>query len=79
VASARVWAENCNHYLGARIGCDYCCGHWIALALTAIYRPHVVHSSVAVLDYLFTAFLIAWLSAAQWQPVTALVKLSSRD
>ncbi len=52
-------------FLGELVSCGYCFGHWVAFALVAIYRPRLF-VSWAFLDYLLTAFVIAWVSGAQW-------------
>lgn len=34
----QIW----NPFLGHLAACHYCTGHWAALALVAIYQPHLV-------------------------------------
>ena len=51
--------------LGELLSCGYCLGHWVAFALTAIYRPRLFEMWWP-LDYFLTALVIAWLSGIQW-------------
>jgi hypothetical protein len=75
----RLWAKNRSHFLGAGIGCGYCLSHWVAMALVAIYRPRVLLSSLALLDYVLTAFFIAWLAALQWALLMAILKFGGKE
>ena len=54
-----------NPFLGEMLSCGYCFGHWVALALVAVYRPRLFHAWLP-LDYLLTALIITWLGAVQW-------------
>lgn len=47
------------------MSCGYCFSHWVAFALVAIYHPRLLESWW-LMDYFFTALVIAWLSAFQW-------------
>lgn len=51
--------------LGELLSCGYCLGHWVAFALTAIYRPRLMDAWWP-LDYFLTALVIAWLAGVQW-------------
>lgn len=62
---ARNWVKTKNSFLGELISCGYCFGHWVAFALTAMYKPRLLESWW-LLDYILTAFVIAWLAAVQW-------------
>ncbi len=64
-ASLREWAKSRIAWLGKLLACGYCSSVWIALALTAVYRPRLFEAWWP-LDYLLTAVFIAWLSAFQW-------------
>jgi hypothetical protein len=61
----REWLKTQSTFLGDLFSCGYCFGHWIAFALTAIYRPRLFHAWWP-LDYFLTALVIAWLSGIQW-------------
>jgi hypothetical protein len=61
----REWVKKRNSSLGKLLSCGYCFGYWVALALVAIYRPKIF-DSWWLLDYFFTALVIAWLGAFQW-------------
>jgi hypothetical protein len=64
-APLREWGRARSSRVGKLLGCGYCIGFWTAFGLVAIYRPRV-YNHWWLLDYLLTAFLIAWLSAFQW-------------
>lgn len=61
----REWLKKKNSFLGELFSCCYCFGHWVAFALVAIYKPTLFHTWW-LLDYFFTALVIAWFSAIQW-------------
>jgi hypothetical protein len=61
----REWAKRKNSLFGELLSCGYCFGHWVALALVAIYRPRLFELWW-LLDYFLTALVIAWLGAFQW-------------
>jgi len=64
-AAVREWAKARSALLGELLCCGYCFGHWVAFAVTAIYRPRLFVCWWP-LDYLLTALVIAWLSGFQW-------------
>jgi hypothetical protein len=64
-APCRDWIGCRNRLLGELISCGYCCGHWIAFALVAIYQPRLFFAWWPI-DYFFTAIAISGLSAFQW-------------
>ncbi len=61
----REWTKSKNVFLGELVSCGYCFGHWVAFVLVAIYQPKFFELWW-ILDYLFTALVIAWISAFQW-------------
>jgi len=61
----REWTKRKSKFLGELFSCGYCFGHWVAFALTAIYRPRLLESWWLT-DYFLTALVIAWLSGLQW-------------
>lgn len=61
----REWVKRRNVFFGELISCGYCFSHWVAFALVAIYRPRLFESWW-LMDYFFTAIVIAWLGALQW-------------
>jgi hypothetical protein len=65
IAPTRERLKRKNPLLGELISCGYCLGHWVAFGLVAIYRPRLFHAWW-LLDYFFTALVIAWLAGAQW-------------
>lgn len=64
-APPREWLKKRSHFWGELVSCGYCFGHWVALALVALYRPRLFELWW-LLDYFLTALIIAWLSAFQW-------------
>lgn len=61
----REWVKKRNAFLGELLSCGYCFSHWIAFIMVAIYRPRLFESWW-LLDYFFTAIVIAWLASLQW-------------
>jgi hypothetical protein len=61
----REWIKKKSTLLGELFSCGYCFGHWAAFFLTILYRPRLFNFWW-LLDYFFTALIIAWLSAVQW-------------
>lgn len=61
----REWLHEKNSFLGKLFSCGYCFGHWVAFALTALYRPRLF-DLWALLDYFLTALVISWFAAFQW-------------
>lgn len=61
----REWLLKKSSFLGDLFSCGYCFGHWVAFALTAVYKPRLFHAWWP-LDYFLTALVIAWLSGIQW-------------
>ncbi|MCB9500633.1 MAG: DUF1360 domain-containing protein [Deferribacteres bacterium] len=60
----RAWT-NSKKILGGLLSCGYCFGHWVAFGLVALYQPRLFHFWWLV-DYFFSALVIAWFSAYQW-------------
>lgn len=58
----RVIVKRRSKYLGEGISCQRCISHWIAFSLVDLYRPRVVWSNVAILDYFITAMVIVAIS-----------------
>ncbi|MHC4066275.1 MAG: hypothetical protein ACYSUQ_04605 [Planctomycetota bacterium] len=63
--------------LGRLLSCGYCFGHWVGIALVAIYRPRLF-DSWWLLDYFLTALVIAWLAGVQWALMCLLVKKAGK-
>lgn len=61
-ASFRSWVASKNAWFGELISCSYCTSHWVALALTAVYRPKLV-SQLTAIDFLVSVFAIVATSA----------------
>ncbi len=61
----REWIKKRSFWLGKLLACGYCLGCWIAIGLVAVYQPRLFEGWW-LLDYLLTAFVIAWLAAFQW-------------
>ncbi len=69
----REWTKSKSSLLGGLTSCGYCFAHWVAFVLVAIYQPKL-SESWWLLDYFFTALVIAWLSAFQWVLMCWLMK-----
>ena len=61
----RIWGKKTNKYLGGVLSCGFCFGVWVSASLTAIYQPRLF-VWFAPIDYIITAFVIAYFSAIQW-------------
>jgi hypothetical protein len=61
----RRWLKCRSRFVGELVSCGYCVGHWIALGLTLVYRPHILVLWWP-LDIFLTSLVVAWLSAFQW-------------
>jgi hypothetical protein len=61
----REWANKHAAILGEILACGYCCGHWIAFCLEAVYRPRLFVAWWP-LDYFLSAIVIAGLAGFQW-------------
>lgn len=64
--------------LGNLFNCGYCFGHWVAFLLVAIYRPKLFCSFFSLMDYFFTALVIAWLSGFQWIVMCYFMKIAEK-
>ena len=73
----RNWLKGKNRFWGGLISCGYCFGFWVAIALVAIYQPRLFEVW-AFLDYLLTAFIIAWFSGFQWILMCWLMKKTGK-
>lgn len=60
----REWAKRRNALVGELLSCGYCFGHWVAVALVAIYRPKLFDARW-LHDYFLTALVIVWFGAFQ--------------
>jgi len=61
----RILVRKRNELLGELVSCGYCIGHWVAFFLVIIQQFNIFNTT-NLLDYFFTALIIAWLSAIQW-------------
>lgn len=64
IDDSRLRQVNQSALLGDLVSCPYCFGHWVAFALTAVYKPRLFEVWWP-LDYFLTALVIAWLAAFQ--------------
>ena len=74
----RNWLKTKSSFLGKLFKCGYCLGHWVAFLLVAVYRPRLFISFFFLIDYFFTAFVIAWLSVFQWVVLCYLMKIAEK-
>jgi len=54
----RLWVKSRNAWAGELFSCPYCLSHWITWVAVAVYRPRLLHSGVAILDYFVSAMAI---------------------
>ena len=73
----REWAKARSFFWGELFCCGYCFGHWVAAVLVLAYRPRLFVWWWPV-DYLFTALVIAWLSAFQWAALCLLMEKAGK-
>jgi len=69
---AREFIRKRSVFLSELTNCGYCFGHWVAFALTAVYRPRLF-LAWPPLDYFLTALIIAWIGAFQWILMSRLI------
>ena len=74
----RNWLEKQITFLARLFNCGYCLGHWVAFLLVAIYQPRLFTSLFFLIDYFFTALVIAWLSGFQWIALCYMMKLTGK-
>jgi hypothetical protein len=77
LASVRAWIARRSAILGELFACGYCLGHWVALALVAIYRPRLFEAWW-LLDYFIAALVIAWLAGLQWAALCVLMEKAGK-
>lgn len=79
IARARVfrplrrWVKAHSDFFGEGVSCQYCISHWVAFALTLVYRPELLPAAhwpafaapwlLPVIDYFASAFALIGLSA----------------
>lgn len=56
-AGLRAWTAKKHALLGHLFHCFYCMSHWTVLVGMLIYRPYLLHSDMAVIDWVMTAFI----------------------
>lgn len=61
--SLRLWVDRKSAFLGELVGCPYCMSHWLAVGAMVVYRPRLVTSDVAAIDYLVTGFALVAVSS----------------
>lgn len=76
-APCREWLKVHNAFVAKTSSCGYCCGHWIAVTLVAIYRPRLF-DGYWVLDYLLTAITVAGLVSFQWLALCLLIAKANK-
>jgi hypothetical protein len=56
-AGLRAWTAKKHALLGHLFHCFYCMSHWVVFVGMVIYRPDLLHSGMAIVDWLMTAFV----------------------
>ncbi|CAI1766930.1 Uncharacterised protein [Serratia grimesii] len=57
-AALRAWTARKNDLLGHLFKCFYCMSHWVVIAGMLIYRPTLMNSDIALIDWVMTAFIV---------------------
>lgn len=56
-AAFREWTAKRNALVGHLFQCFYCLSHWVVFGGMAVYRPALLNSGVALIDWVMTAFV----------------------
>jgi len=56
-AAFREWTMKKNAMIGHLFQCFYCLSHWAVFGGMLVYRPALLHSGIAVIDWVMTAFI----------------------
>lgn len=56
-AAFREWTTKKNAMLGHLFHCFYCLSHWVVFGGVLVYRPALLHSGFALIDWVMTAFI----------------------
>ncbi|OMP89816.1 DUF1360 domain-containing protein [Raoultella terrigena] len=56
-ASFREWTAKKNALVGHLFQCFYCLSHWVVFGGMAVYRPALLNSGFALVDWVMTAFI----------------------
>lgn len=56
-AAFREWTTKKNAMMGHLFQCFYCLSHWVVFGGMLVYRPALLHSGFAFIDWVMTAFI----------------------
>lgn len=56
-AAFREWTVKKNALIGHLFQCFYCLSHWVVFGGMVIYRPALLSSDFALIDWIMTAFI----------------------
>ncbi|AKL14207.1 TPA: DUF1360 domain-containing protein [Kluyvera intermedia] len=56
-AAFREWTTKKNAMLGHLFHCFYCLSHWVVFGGMLVYRPALLQSGFALIDWVMTAFI----------------------
>ena len=56
-AAFREWTAKKNALMGHLFHCFYCLSHWVVFGGMAVYRPALLNSGFALIDWVMTAFI----------------------
>ncbi|WP_434637631.1 DUF1360 domain-containing protein [Klebsiella sp. I138] len=56
-AAFRAWTVKKNAMAGHLFQCFYCLSHWVVFGGMLVYRPALLHSGIAFIDWMMTAFI----------------------
>jgi hypothetical protein len=57
-AAFREWTTKKNALMGHLFHCFYCLSHWVVFGGMAVYRPVLLNSGFALIDWVMTAFIV---------------------
>ena len=73
----RIWMKHSSEFFGKLFSCGYCLGYWVSFAILLLgYETPILFPNYhLIFNYIFSWFLIAWLSGFQWIIMCYLFKL----
>ena len=74
---SREWIELKSKFFGKLFKCGFCFGVWMALSVEVEFRLQLF-DTYPILNYLMTAFVIAWWGAFQWVTMCCLLKFAGK-
>ncbi|RQW06329.1 DUF1360 domain-containing protein [candidate division KSB1 bacterium] len=73
----RQWLKAHSRFFGELFSCGFCLGHWIALFLVILFKPHLF-PTWWLFDYFLVTLMIAWVAGFQWALMCALFNVAGK-